>query len=228
VFEKIKEIGSLLFLFFWVKLLNLWESIKIVKHYYRYPSFILTYLIFILCYLFFNPYRVSRRYQRKVGRKHLYTYGETPLTSFAKIMSVAGVKSSDFVLELGSGRGLSCFWLSDVIGCQVIGVEEIPIFLKIARFISRILRKDRVVWKEEDILDTDLSKATVVYFYGTGFDGSFLDHFFPNLEKLSPGTCVVTVSYPISEYYEETTFYIESMLSIRFPWGWGDVYIQRK
>ena len=224
----IKNICTLLFLYFWVKIQNLFEWMKVVCLYYKKPAFALSDLVLMLAYLFINPYRISKNYLKRMERENIYTYGETPLTGFAKIMSTAKVNSEDVVFELGCGRGGSCLWLHDVVGCRVVGVEEIPVFIKIARWISKFLKKQRIEWRQEDILNTDFTGASIIYFYGTGFEGAFLDRFLPKLESLPKGVKCITVSYPIREYNTSTAYDVQESLKVRFPWGEAQVFIQVK
>ena len=199
-----------------------------VCFYYKKPAFAVSDLMLWLAYLFINPYRVSKNYLKQRGRDNIYTYGETHITSFAKIMKAANVNARDLVFELGCGRGVSCFWLHDVVGCSVVGIEEIPTFVKISKGINKLLKKKKLEWRQEDILTTDLSGASLIYFYGTGFDGAFLDQFLPKLEGLPTGVRCVTVSYPIHEYHAETTYEVVKELSVPFPWGSALVYVQVK
>ena len=121
----------------------------------------------LFSYFFKNPFGISKRFLMERKEPNIYAYGETPLSSFAEIVRECGINAKDTVYELGCGRGRTCFWLNEFIGCKTVGIEYIPEFVQKADFI-----KDRFCLKNlefhcEDMTGTDFSDATVIYLYGT-------------------------------------------------------------
>ena len=96
-----------------------WETVRL---YYRKSwRFALSDLSLGFASLFFNPYRTCR--------KNGSIYGETPPASLRRIASFCDLTSQDSWLELGSGRGKGCFWISHFIGCETVGIEKVPLFI---------------------------------------------------------------------------------------------------
>ncbi len=62
---------------------------------------------------------------------------ETPLTSLEVIARECQLSVRDVVFELGCGRGRTCFWLNQFIGCAVIGIDYVPAFIEKALKVKR-------------------------------------------------------------------------------------------
>ena len=94
-----------------------------------------------LFYLFHNPYRVSRKFLQKRGEEDIYQYGETPLKTMSHICQEAGITKDDHLFELGCGRGLAAFFIRECFGCKVTAIEQIPIFVRIAKQLNKLLHR---------------------------------------------------------------------------------------
>lgn len=222
--SKFVESLELIGLYFVVKFRNFVEWVKVVCLYYFHRSFFKVHLFFVWLYLGLNPYRVSKYFLMQRGVDDLYTYGETPLTSFHKIVKEIGVTADDVFFELGCGRGLGVFWLNNYIGCKVVGVEYIDVFVDQGQKIAQRLQLNDVIFRCEDILTTDLSGATVLYFYGTGFDDNFINKFVDKVVSLPSGTKIITVSYPLTDYTDKCK--VTKQFDVSFTWGSATVYLQ--
>lgn len=172
-----------------------------IRHFYRNPRFALGDLALGACSLFFNPYRVCKT-----------TYGETPLRVFRELAAAAELSAADRYIELGSGRGKSCFWAATFIGCEVKGVEWTPLFV----WLSKTLFKNGQ-FVRESMFETDLTKATVVYYY-------HLDEQRPPFETMQPGARLITISEPL----ESEAFVVLKTLDVEFPWGTTQAYIHKR
>lgn len=171
-----------------------------MRLYYKNPKFALIDLIFGLIGLFSNPYRACRKFLEKKKEPNVHAYGETPYTTYAKIAKECDLGPEDVWLELGSGRGRGCFWLRLFIGCQVIGVEQVPIFVKWSQRIQRFFKVKGVCFERKDIKNIDLRRATVVYMYG--------------IEREVPeGIKIITTGEPLEGARVLKRFWV------RFPWG---------
>ena len=138
-----REYFTLLGLNLAVKWRNFVEYLRVLYRYYRNIPFAKSDGSLVSMYLFDNPFSISKRYFVHCSNSDEYTYGETPLTTFEQIAKEARITPQDYVYELGSGRGRTCFWLKNYIGCQVVGVEIVPDFVVRAKRIQR-----RLVLKE--------------------------------------------------------------------------------
>ena len=86
-------------------------------------------LFFFLC----SPWAVSRRFLDKRGEFDAQGYGETPLMTLEAVARRLKISSDDAVLELGSGTGRNCVWLSDRYGCRTLGIEQIQLFVQLGK-----------------------------------------------------------------------------------------------
>ncbi len=188
-------------LFFRVKYFNLSQQLYVIRHFYRRPRFAAVDLALGFCSLFFNSYRICKT-----------TYGETPLRTFQQIALAADLSSEDHYLELGSGRGKTCFWASHFIGCKVKGVESVPLFARLSKALFQ-----EAIFVCESMFETDLSKADVVYYY-------HLEGKLPRFETMRPGSRLVTISEPI----DSQAFALVKSIDVEFPWGTTQAYIQKR
>jgi len=158
----------------------------------------------------------------KKGDKEIYAFGETPLTTLDQICRKCGVTKDDVVFELGCGRGITCFWLNIWLGCEVVGVEYIPEFVEIAQSIVQSCHLKRIRFRLEDMFETDLTGATVVYLYGTCLEEIEIQKMADKFSELPPGTKIITTSYSLSEYYP--SLQVTQQFQGRFAWGLADIY----
>lgn len=224
--KKIRKYLNLLGLNFVVSWRNFVEWCKVVYRYYPNPDFRKIDIYILRNYILQNPYRICKEFLKDRGEKNVYTYGETPLTTLEKIVKECNIGSQDVFYELGSGRGRSCFWIKYFVKCRVVGVEYVPDFVKIASKAGRLYEVDDVKFVYRDILDADISDATVIYFYGTSSETPFIMNLIEKLKKLPSGTKIITVSYPLTAYSEKPVFELVKTFPAEFTWGEADVYLQ--
>ena len=180
-------------------------------------------LKFSKIFSFQNPYRISRKYLQEKGEKEIHVYGETPLTTLRLIAEECGIKSSDFVIEMGCGRGRSCFFLSEYLGCKVHGIERIGKFVDSARKVAKESHCENISFSNEDMAESDLGAASVIYLYGSSLSDEEISVLIKKFEKVSPSTKIITVSYPLSDYSKK--FNTSKKFSASFPWGDAVVYL---
>jgi SAM-dependent methyltransferase len=192
----------------------LWsEQATVIRRYYpKSVRFALADLALGLCSLFFNPYRH--------GRKRGEIYGETPLTTLHRIADLCHLTASDTWLELGSGRGKSCFWIAQFAGCRAIGLEKIPLFTHLARFLSSLFQI-RADFQQGDMFEADFSAATCVYVYSTCLSDEQLSRLAQRMTSLPPGARIVTISAPLPGWPHRP-------FPISFPWGQAEAYLHTK
>ncbi|MGE3953757.1 MAG: cyclopropane-fatty-acyl-phospholipid synthase family protein [Parachlamydiales bacterium] len=130
------------------------HQLKVIWRYWRRAPFLLDDLRLFGR----NPYRVCRRYLERRGARQVHAYGETPLTTLAEIAKWAGIGPSDCVYELGCGPGRTALWLHHFVGCRVVGIDQVPAFVRRAKRVER----EGLSFREGDFLQMDYSKASVV------------------------------------------------------------------
>jgi hypothetical protein len=224
--NKIYEFLILFPLFFSVKWQQIKEEWKIRKYFYINDRFRQCDQALRRTYLLSNPYRISKKFLIQKGEQEVHVYGETPLTTLAQIGKECSIVSSDYVVELGCGRGRGVFFLSHWFGCAVKGIEWIPEFVHKANEIAKDLNCLKVSFSCEDMLETDLSEASIIYLYGTCLDEFSIRKFLKCCESLVSGTKIITVSYPLTDF--DPSFSLLKQFEVSYPWGTAEVFLQKK
>lgn len=228
IFSKLFENFSLLPLQLKVKVGNFWEFIRVIFYYYPNLNFLKIDFSLLLSYFFTNPFRISKRFLLTKGEEDVYKYGETPLTTLDLIARTCALSSSDVVFELGCGRGRTCFWLNQFIGCSVVGIDYVPAFIKKGEKVKNRFHVDGVSFRLEDLFQADLKGATVIYLYGTCFSDSEIACLIDLFKQLPKGTKLITVSYSLIEHQPKAPFQVVKQFSAPFTWGRADVFLQVK
>ncbi len=225
---SLKRIGQISLIHFKATAFRVIEWFRVIFLYYRNLSFFWTDILLASRYAFKNPHRISRDFLAKRGESNVYQYGETPLTTLDFIACQCQILSKDIVYELGCGSGKTTFWLHSFVGCRVIAVDYLPLFIKRARWIKRMSRQEDVEFKNEDILTTDFKSATAIYLYGTCLEDEVIERLIGQFQMLPAGTKVITVSYPLTDYCSPALFKVAKQFSARFPWGKAIVYLNMR
>lgn len=202
------------------------EQIRVTGFYVEYPTFALYDIKLLLSYLFHNPFGISKNFHEKRGSDEVHVYGETPLTSLATILKEAAVQESDTFFDLGMGRGRGCFFVRDVIGCKVVGIEFIQEFVQKAQAVQQRFKISDLEFRQEDITQSNFAGGTVFYIYSNFLPDSDLTQVAAHMANLPAGIKVISVSFPITDYSDQ--FEVSNCFPIAFPWGWTDVYISTR
>lgn len=224
-FGSLQEYLELLTVAIFVRIANFFEFIRVIFRYYSHSQFRKIDLALLFAYISKSPFTISKEFLKRKREEDLYKYGETPLTSLEIIAKECGIKPTDTVYELGCGRGRNCFWLNSFIHCKVMGIDYIPEFIEHANVIKNRFQVVDVDFICEDILKVDLSKATVIYLYGTCLEDVFIEALIERFKKLPAGTKIITISYPLTDYCQEPIFEVEKCFQVHYPWGEADVYL---
>jgi hypothetical protein len=93
-------------------------------------------------------------------------YVETPQNVVEEMLKLAGVRGSDFVMDLGSGDGRIVITAAKKYGARGLGIEYSGWLIEIANENARTAGvADRVTFLEQDFRDADYSPATVLTLY---------------------------------------------------------------
>ncbi|MDP4224149.1 MAG: methyltransferase domain-containing protein [Bacteroidota bacterium] len=124
----------------------------------------------------------------------------TPQELVNKMLEMAGVTPSDFVIDLGSGDGRTVITAAKL-GAKAIGVEFNPDMVNLSRENAK---KEGVTDKTEfiqgDLFEADLSKATVITLFLLPDINLKLK---PKLLDLKPGTRVVSNTFTMGDWEED-------------------------
>lgn len=125
-------------------------------------------------------------------------YVPTPQPVVDRMLELALVDSSDYVIDLGSGDGRIVISAAKR-GATGHGIDLDPQRIREARENARKANvKDRVIFMQDDIFVTDFSQASVITMYLLSSVNKKLR---PRLlEELRPGTRVVSHSFDMDEW----------------------------
>lgn len=215
-----------------INLLTTWRHLvefsKVIYRYYPNRQFLRMDLTLSSPYILKSPYTIHKNFLSSHGARDIYTYGETPLTTLERIAQEAELSSEDVVFDLGCGPGRTSFWLRTFIGCRVIGIEQIPIFVERAQSIVDRFDLKGIEFHLADMRYFDYTSATAIYLYGTCFDKDFLAPLIQRLRNSKHAAKIITVSYTLNEFTSQPHFEVIKQFPARFTWGEASVFLQRK
>ncbi|MBS0606820.1 MAG: class I SAM-dependent methyltransferase [Verrucomicrobia bacterium] len=177
-------------------------------------------------YRFKNPYRMNKKFLRSMGIQEVDTYGETPLTTLYSIAKQCEITSQDHFIDLGCGRGRGTFFLNDYFGCRTTGIEWNPEFVANAKKLAATGASLAPEFICTDMLSADLSKATVIYLFGTCLPDPIIEKLAESFARLPRSTKIITVSFPLSDYSK--AFREIKEFTGSFPWGEGSIYLNQR
>lgn len=128
-------------------------------------------------------------------------YVPTPQVVVDEMLSMAKISSKDYLIDLGSGDGRIVITAAKKHGARGIGVDLDSYLLKLAREGAKKEGvADRATFVEQNLFETDLSKATVISSYLLPEMNLRLR---PKLLALKPGTRIVAHDYHMGEWYPD-------------------------
>jgi cyclopropane fatty-acyl-phospholipid synthase-like methyltransferase len=114
----------------------------------------------------------------------------------------------DVLYDLGSGDGRILIEAGKKYGCKAIGVEIDRDLVTLSRERVKEAKLEKLVTiRQGDLFAADFSDATVVTVY---LFPDLLKRLLPNIEKLKPGTRIVSHQFPIPDLPPEKTIVLES------------------
>lgn len=218
-FYSAKQSANGIYRFYQVKK-EQWRLQKevVLRYYPKSFRFALCDIVLGMASLFFNAYRSCR--------KQGTVYGETPIASFHRIAEFCSLSKEDTWLELGSGRGKGAFWISQFVGCQTIGVENISLFVYVSRIIRMLCRVKNISFVRADMRDVDFSAISFVYLYSTSMADKELIALEEKMGALPSKSRVLTISAPLPKL--EPNFRLAGSFPVSFPWGTTEAYIHER
>ncbi len=203
------------------------ESFKLLP-FYLHPKLRKIDFYFFKEYLLVNPYRECRKYFKNAPEEVQSSYGETWASAISQWVYFLPITAEDIFYELGSGNGRISFWIQILSNCQVVGVEKVPLFIQKAKNIQEKMKNKKIQFLNQDILEVDYSKATLIYFYGTSFSDDMILTLLGKWKNLKLGTRVITTSFELNEYLDKPEYRVIRTFQEKYPWGKCDVYLQEK
>jgi protein-L-isoaspartate O-methyltransferase len=126
----------------------------------------------------------------------LAPYVPSPAPVVHRMLSLAGVSGKDTVYDLGSGDGRIVIMAAERFGAKAVGVEiDEELVMKARDRVKELRLENRVQIVQQDLMDVDLSPASVVTLYLLWTSNKKIK---PNLEaSLKAGTRVVSHDFQI-------------------------------
>ncbi len=129
-------------------------------------------------------------------------YGEIILPTFDQIVRTLRLGSEDCLVDLGCGRG-RLVMMAAARGIRAHGIELVPLHLRCAKYAAtRYL--PLASFEQADILQADLSQATVFWASGTCWSEPLRESIASRIAQLRPNTRVISVSSPLPHPQLET------------------------
>jgi hypothetical protein len=114
------------------------------------------------------------------------------------MLRMAGVRATDFLIDLGSGDGRIVITAAQEFGTRGFGVDYDPRLVKLATDNARAAGvEDRVTFVQQDLFKTDLRQASVVTMYLLEEYNLALR---PKLFALRPGTRIVSHDFDMGDW----------------------------
>jgi|SRR6185437_5245891 ubiquinone/menaquinone biosynthesis C-methylase UbiE len=127
--------------------------------------------------------------------ENLAPYIPSPQAIVERMLEVGKVKPGETVYDLGAGDGRVIITAAQMFGAKAVGIEIQPdLCYKTEQKIKALGLADRVRMVHGSALRTDLRDADVVTMYFTTLSNEKLK---PELEKMRPGSRVVSNQFPI-------------------------------
>lgn len=129
-------------------------------------------------------------------------YVPTPHDVVDKMLQMARVSGSDYLIDLGSGDGRIVVTAAKKHGARGFGVDINPV--RIAEAVENAQKNgvtDKVAFYQRDLFQTDLTQATVVSMYLLPRVNLQLR---PKLLDLKPGTRIVSHDFSMSDWKPDT------------------------
>lgn len=147
-------------------------------------------------------------YQPSVGQEGKdVIWVPTPQALVERMLTIANVKPTDFVVDLGSGDGRTVITAAKKFGARALGLEYNPEMVELSkRNAEKEGVADRAQFQRADIFATDFSSATVVTMY---LLPSLNVKLRPTLLAMKPGTRLVSHAFTMDDWNPDQTETVE-------------------
>jgi len=123
----------------------------------------------------------------------------TPEVVAYEMLQLAGATAGDVVYDLGSGDGRIPILAAQKYGARGVGIELDPRLVEMSRQVARDVQlTDRVTFIEQDVLEAELSSASIVILYLAPSLNAKLER--KLRRELRPGTRIVSRRFPIGTW----------------------------
>ena len=148
-------------------------------------------------------------YQPQVGQPGKdVVWVPTPEALVERMLTMAQVTPTDYVVDLGSGDGRTVITASKKFGARAMGVEFNPDMVALAQRNAQreAVNGDRARFVRGDIFETNFTDATVITMYLLPGLNMRLR---PQLLKMKPGTRLVSHQFTMEDWQADETSYFD-------------------
>lgn len=192
------------------------------RFYLNYPKLLLIDIQLYVRYFFRN--HSASQVRCDTSRNEELTYGESTFFLLHKALKhVENLGNMATFYDLGCGKGRLVLFMSLFTRLKSVGIDLLPEFISIAKQVSS-LNHLNTEFLLEDFLESDLSKANLIYVTWTCFVDSTRQQLTSNFEQLPNLHYIFSVSYPV----ESDKFKCIAKIKGHFSWGKGHLYINKK
>jgi precorrin-6B methylase 2 len=158
-------------------------------------------LLLIVTSIYAQEQRSSTGFVPQVGQRGKdVVWVPTPQELVDKMLEMAKVTSSDYLIDLGSGDGRTVITAAKL-GAKARGIEYNPDMVQLSREnAEKAGVSDRAEFVQEDLYKADLSKATVITMFLLPEINLKLR---PILLDLKPGTRIVSNTFTMGDWDED-------------------------
>jgi SAM-dependent methyltransferase len=169
------------------------------------PAF---FLCLLLCVLSLLPFTARSADSEQPTLSLDVPFVPTPPQVVDKMLQMADVKSSDFLIDLGAGDGrIAVAAVRDYGAKGSFGVDLNPERVKEARANAEQAGvADRVTFEVQDLFETDFSRATVVSMYLLPSVNLKLR---PKVLELAPGTRIVSHAFSMDDWEPDSHQHVD-------------------
>jgi hypothetical protein len=129
-----------------------------------------------------------------------YVISPTPVVE--TMLKMAGVRATDFLIDLGSGDGRIVITAAKEYGARGFGVDYDPRLIRLATENAKKAGvSDRVTFIEQNLFQTDFTQASVITMYLLEEYNLALK---PKLFALKPGTRIVSHDFGMGDWEPDT------------------------
>ena len=155
-------------------------------------------------HLAFAQAQKAPAYEPQVGQEGKdVVWVPTPQAVVDKMLDMAKVTASDYVMDLGSGDGRTVITAAKR-GARAMGIEYNPDMVELSkRNAAKEGVSARAQFQKADLFETDLSQATVITMFLLPDINLKLR---PRILDLKPGTRVVSNSFTMGDWAPDATF----------------------
>lgn len=224
---KIQEFPRLLMINLIVSLKGFFEYCKVVWFYYRSSNFRKADLALLAAYFGCSPFRVHKQYMKQLGKENIYLYGETYLTTMDTLAAKAAISPKDTYVELGCGRGRTCFWVRCFKECKTIGIDYVPAFIEKAQAIACRQNLDQIEFYYQDFLIEKWPLGTIYCLDGTLLEGEEIASIIRTSDLLPEGTRFIAINFSfVGDFPDQRPqWQLKEAFTVSYPWGEADAAI---